>query len=159
MNKLRTQMKRRIRIMQRNDVIASHGNDVGSAAADHALQRAEEYCEAERQRIEAVNQPKINALKAGMTFLMRREEDLQGRIRHAPPAGDTRNRRRKSLFYWTTCSILWLVSIALAVFTLAPYRLGWVTTLICAGIALAAPFGLDELLERFHHPWLSKGIT
>jgi hypothetical protein len=39
----------------------SVGGQLGCEAVGHALRRAEDYCDAERQPIEAANQPKINA--------------------------------------------------------------------------------------------------
>jgi hypothetical protein len=136
----------------------SVGGQVGYEAADHALQRAQDYCDSERQHIEAANQPKILALRAEMSFLMDLESDLKGRIHRAPPAGDLRSRRRKSQYYWAAALAFWVVGVAFAIITLDPYRLGWASVFVCAGIALAAPYGLDRLLERCDNPRLIKAI-
>lgn len=137
----------------------SVGGQVGCEAADYALQRAQDFCDAEQQRIEAANQPKIMSLRAQGSFLENEERELKERIRRAPPPGDFRSRQRKSRFFWTMFIILWAVGVALAVLTLHPYRLGWASAFVCVGIALAAPFGLDRLLEHCEHPYLIKTIT
>ena len=137
----------------------SVGGQVGYEAADHGLQRAREYCDSERQHIEASNQPKITALRAEMTFLLNREASLKERIRSAPPAGDIRSRRRRSRYYWAAALIFWVVGVAFAIITLDPYRLGWASVFLCIGIALAAPYGLDRLLEHCGHPRLVKTIA
>jgi hypothetical protein len=136
----------------------SVGGQVGYEAADHALHRAQEYCDSERQHIEAANQPKIIALRGQMSFLGDRESELKERIRRAPPAGDFRSRRRKSRYYLAVFAVLWVVGVALAVLTLDVYRLGWVSYFICTGIALVFPFLLDELLKSFDYPFVVKGI-
>lgn len=145
--------------MQTEHGTESVGGQVAYEAADHTLHRAQEYCDSERQHIEAANQPRIMALRAQMSFLVDRESNLRERIRHAPPAGDFRSRQRKSRYYWTVFVVLWVVGVAFAVLTLDVYRLGWVSYFICMGIALVFPFLLDELLKRFDHHYVAKAIT
>ena len=45
------------------------GKDVGYEAVNHVVEGAKKYCECERTRIEAVNQPEIFALRAELALL------------------------------------------------------------------------------------------
>ena len=57
------------------------GSQLGNEAAEHIAQRADDFCEFERQRIELTNQPQINALNVEGNRLSKRERQIEERLR------------------------------------------------------------------------------
>jgi len=135
------------------------GKLVGSEAVAHVVQRAEDYCECEKRRIEVANQPKILALRAEMSLLLEREQDLKERIRRAPPPGDLSSRRRRSRYYWAVALFLGIAGFFFSLLAFDPYRLGWKSYLYCVGIAVVCPFCVDKFLESWSNPKLIKALA
>lgn len=123
------------------------GEEIGGAATQHGEQRAAEYCSAERRRLDLKNQPRVRALTARIAALRDVEQDILHRIALAPPAGDESTRRRKARFYRIVFAVLFAAGIALAVVTLQPYRLGWISWVLSGGVAIALAFLVDRALE------------
>jgi len=125
------------------------GRVIGDEAADHVERRATDYCTSERRRIETVNQPKIDALRATIALLRDEERALEERIHHAPPPGEEHARRRKARFYWAMAALLIVAGFVFAVLAFEPYRLGWKAWLYCAGVAAVTPFLAEAVLDRW----------
>ena len=135
------------------------GQQFGHEAVEHVLQRAEDYCECEKQRIEVANQPKILALRAEMSLLVERERDLKERVRQAPPPGDLCSRRRRSRYYWAVTLFLGIAGFFFSLLAFDPYQLGWKSYLYCVGIAVVSPFCVDKFLESWGNPRLIKALA
>src|SRR2546428_12058127 len=73
-------------------------SDLCSAAVEEMDDRAGRYCSAERQRLEAANQPKIAAAKQDLTMVECGLERITRETSKLPPEGDLRKRRRIALF-------------------------------------------------------------
>jgi hypothetical protein len=125
------------------------GRVIGDEAADHAERCATNYCTSERLRIETVNQPKIDALRATIALLQDVAEAIEKRIRHAPPAGDEHARRGRARFYWAMAALLIVAGFVFSILAFEPYRLGWKAWLYCAGIAAVTPFLTEAVLDRW----------
>jgi MFS family permease len=145
--------------MNREPELTEIGSRLGSEAAEHIAQRAEDYCECERQRIELSNQAKINALHVEGSRLIKLERQIEDRLRHAPPAGDSRGRRRKAYFYWFTGIVLAIAAFFFSLIAFAPYRLGWFGDLYCLGVALVTPFSIEVFLDAWKSERLFKAIV
>jgi hypothetical protein len=135
------------------------GSRLGSEAAEHIAQRVEDYCECERQRIELSNQARINALHVEGSRLIKLEHQIEDRLRHAPPAGDSRGRKRKAYFYWFTGIVLAIAAFFFSLIAFAPYRLGWFGDLYCLGVALVTPFAIEVFLDTWKSEKLFKTIV
>ena len=135
------------------------GSQIGNAAVDHVAQRAEDYCECERQRIELTNRARINALHVEGARLTKDGRQLEERLRLAPPPGDARSRKLKARYQWVIGGILGVAAFFFSLIAFAPYRLGWPGYLYCLGIALITPFALEEFLEAWKSEKLFKGIV
>ena len=135
------------------------GQRFGHEAVQHVLQRAEDYCACEQRRIDVANQPKINALKAGMELLIEREGEVKERIRRAPPLGDLRNRQRKGRYYWAVTLFLGVAGFFFSLLAFDPYRLGWKSYLYCVGIAVVAPSCVDKFLESWGDQKLIRALS
>lgn len=132
------------------------GHEIGTEAADHSERNAAEYCARERQRIELANQPKANALHAKIAMLQESAQDLEERIRKAPPPSEARERKRKMLFYWSVAGILSIAAFVFSVIAFDPFRLGWKAWLYCSGIAVVTPFLVEKILDLWASPRLVK---
>ena len=138
------------------------GGELGDEAFEHAEIHGEEYCAHERQRIEIENQPKIAALQAELALLQEEDEQLEERIRNAPPAGDARTRRQKRLFYWCLAGVLIAGGLAFTIYGLLPFRFGVLLWIIAGAIAILTPFSLDETIEAWENSQyarLSKAVV
>jgi hypothetical protein len=142
-----------------NPITERIGNQVGHEAVGNSVQRAEDYCECERQRIEVSNQPKILSLRAEMSILLEKEKDLKDRRRHAPPPGSLQARRRKSRFYWAVAIILAVAGFFFSLLAVDPYGFGWKGYLYCLGIAIIAPCATEQFLEKWGSPRIMKTLT
>ena len=116
------------------------GSQLGDEAFNHAEYNGEEYRIHERQRIDAVNQPKVLALRALLGMLEEDDDHLQQRIHAAPPPGDLRARRRKATMYWLIVAGLTIAAFVFSMLTFEPFRFGWKAWGYCLGIAIIVPF-------------------
>jgi hypothetical protein len=135
------------------------GSQLGSEAAEHIAQRADDFCECERQRIELLNEAQINALNFEGTRLTKRERQVEERMRLAVYSGEARNRKRRAYFYWCAGILLSIASFFFSLIAFGPYRLGWYGVLYCSGIAVAIPFGIEVFLETWKSDRLLKAIV
>ena len=117
------------------------------------------YCSAERQRIEAANQPKIAAAKQELAIVERKLEAITREICKLPPEGDLRNRRRTALFLFLLGLGLCTAGFAAAVYALDPIIPGIAKYGVALGMAVVLPFIVHVAIncwshsERFMH-WL-----
>jgi hypothetical protein len=135
------------------------GKQLGMESAEATITKVETYCEYEKQRIELTNQAKIVALKAEFSLLLDEERELRERLRHAPPRGDLRHRKRKSVYYWTVAFVLTAAALYFTLYTFEPFRMGSKAYLYCLGFAAAVPFLLGFALEKWNGGKLVKTIT
>jgi hypothetical protein len=135
------------------------GSQLGNAAVEHIAQRAEDYSERERQRIELLNEARINALRIEGAHLTWCAHRLEKRLQDAELAGNARRDRRKEWYYWTVAGILSLAAFFFSIIALQPYRLGWTGYLYCLGIALATPFGVEEFLQAWRDERVLKAVV
>ena len=80
-------------------------------------------------------------------------------MRHAPPPGDLRSRRRKSAYYWGVTIILTIAAFVFSLLSFDPFRVGWKGYLYCLGIAIVTPFLLEQFLEKWNAERLFKGLA
>ncbi len=135
------------------------GGKLGTAGADHLIERAEAVCECESLRIELVNQPEIAVKQAGFAVLLGRERELKVRLYHAEPPGETRARRHRIILCWSVASLLILAGFVLSLLTLEPYRLGLKGVFYCVGIAVVAPFLVERTLDTLASKRLLQVLT
>jgi hypothetical protein len=134
----------------------SVGEQLGVEGVGSVVSKVEAYCAHEEQRIELTNQPRILALRQEGSLLLAEERDLAERLRHAPPPGDLRSRRRKAAYYWAVTIILTLAAFVFSLLSFDPFRLGWKAYLYCLGIAVVTPFLLEQFLEKWNAERLFK---
>jgi len=135
------------------------GQQLGMESAEATITKVEAYCEYEKQRIELTNHAKIVALKAEFSLLLDEERELRQRLRHAPPPGDLRHRKRKAVYYWTVAFVLTAAALYFTLYTFEPFRMGPKAYLYCLGFAAAVPFLLGFALEKWNGGKLVKTIT
>jgi hypothetical protein len=145
--------------MNHENEIIDVGSQLGNEAAGHIAQRAEDYCEYERRRIELSNEAQINALNVEGTRLTKRERQVEERIRVAAHSSDNRSRKRKAYFYWLTGILFGIAAFFFSLIALGPYRLGWYGVLYCLGIAVATPFGIEVFLDAWKSEKLLKALV
>ena len=126
----------------------SIGEQLGVEGVGSVVSKVEAYCAYEEQRIELTNQPRIVALRQEGSLLLEEERGLAERLRHAPPPGDLRSRRRKSAYYWGVTIILTIAAFVFSLLSFDPFRVGWKGYLYCLGIAIVTPFLLEQFLEK-----------
>jgi hypothetical protein len=135
------------------------GEEFGRKAMQEAIAKAEAYCNHETQRIALQCQSRIAALQAELARLSDAEQTLQQRLHRALPAGDAKDRKRKTTYYWIVTLALTVAGFFFSLLAFAPYQLGWKSYLYCAGIALIAPFCVDKFLETWSSPRLMKMLA
>jgi hypothetical protein len=135
------------------------GQQLGVESAEATITKVEAYCGYEKQRIELANRAKIVALKAEFSVLLDEERELRERLRHAPPPGDLRLRKRKAAYYWVAALVLTAAALYFTLYTFEPFRMGSAAYLYCLGIAAAAPFVLGLALEKWNGGTLVKTLT
>lgn len=131
------------------------GQTLGIESVGSAVEKVEEYCTYEEERLTLVNEPKILSLRAQIAVLQDEERTLEERLKNAQPPGDIRNRRRKAIYYWTVTILLAVAAFVFSLLAFDPFRLGWKSYLYCLGIAIVTPFLIEEAIER----WNVKGIV
>jgi hypothetical protein len=135
------------------------GEQLGVEGVGSVVSKVEAYCAYEEQRIELTNQPRIVALRQEGSLLLEEERDLMERLRHAPPPGNLRSRRRKSAYYWGVTIILTVAAFVFSLLAFDPFRVGWKGYLYCLGIAIVTPFLLEQFLEKWNAERLFKGLA
>lgn len=141
---------------ENNDDTKRIGEELGMEAAMHVERHGEQFCAAERQRIETVNRPKIMALRAKLAVLREDEQNLQERIYKAPPEGDLRSRRRRAFLLYAITVLLTIAAFTFSLLAFDPFRLGWKAWLYCLGIAIVTPFLVDLTLGCWASPRFTK---
>jgi hypothetical protein len=137
----------------------SIGEQLGIEGVGSVVSKVEAYCAYEEQRIELTNQPRIVALRLEGSLLLEEEKDLMERLRHAPPPGDIRSRRRKSAYYWGVTIILTIAAFVFSLLSFDPFRVGWKGYLYCLGIAIVTPFLLEQFLEKWNAERILKSVA
>jgi hypothetical protein len=137
----------------------SIGEQLGVEGVGSVVSKVEAYCAYEEQRIELTNQPRIVALRQEGSLLLEEERDLTERLRHTPPPGDLRSRRRKSAYYGGVTVILTIAAFVFSLLSFDPFRVGWKGYLYCLGIAVVTPFLLEQFLEKWNAERLFKGLA
>jgi hypothetical protein len=132
---------------------------LGADGVNGVVTKGEQYCAHEERRIALENHAPIVALRAELSLLVDEERRLKDLLRNAPPPGDLRHLRRKKIFYWAVAVILTVTGFCLAVYTFAPFRLGWPGYLFCTGIATVVPFLVEKLLEDRRFEVVVKVLT
>jgi hypothetical protein len=135
------------------------GEQLAQEAVAHVFDHADNYCARERERISAVNEPKIIAIDKELASLKEEETALQERIHRAPPIGEIRTRRRKARYYWAITALLAIAGFFFSLLAFDPYRLGWKSYLYCVGIAVVTPFCVEKFLETWSNPKLMKALA
>jgi len=120
---------------------------LGMEGVDNLVANAERVCTYEQQRIELTNQSMIVRLQGEYNLLVAEGQRIEEKLHTAPPSGDLRRLRRRAIYSWSVTVFLTVAGFALSLMTLAPFRLGWVSWLYCAGIAIVTPYLVDRLLE------------
>ena len=123
------------------------GEELGQEAFEHAQIHGEDYCLRERQRIEVANEPATFALRARIALRQAEGDELEERIRNAPPEGDVRTRRNRARSYKTVAAILLVGIFLFTVMALQPFRIGRKVWGLVLAFAIATPFLCDEALE------------
>src|ERR1700735_4041607 len=134
------------RVLDAEDI----GEQLGIEGVGSVVSKVEAYCAYEEERIELTNQPRIFALRQEGSLLLEEERSLTERLRHAPPPGDLRSRRRKAAYYWGVTIVLTLAAFVFSMLSFDPFRLGWKAYLYSLGIAIVTPFLLERLLEEWN---------
>jgi hypothetical protein len=137
----------------------SIGEQLGVEGVGRVVSKVEAYCAYEEQRIELTNQPRIVALRQEGSLLLEEERHLTERLRHAPPPGDLRSRRRRAAYYWGVTIILTIAAFVFSLLSFDPFRVGWKGYLYCVGIAIVTPFLLEQFLEKWNAERLFKGLA
>ncbi|MFZ0320580.1 MAG: hypothetical protein WAL56_15765 [Candidatus Sulfotelmatobacter sp.] len=135
------------------------GEQLGVEGVGSVVSKVEAYCAYEEQRIGLTNQPRILALRQEGSFLLEEERELTDRLRHAPPPGDIRSRRKRTVYYWGITVVLTIAAFVFSVLCFEPFRVGWKGYLYCLGIAVVTPFLLEQFLEKWNAERLFKGIA
>jgi hypothetical protein len=139
--------------------ILNVGSQLGNEAAEHIAQRADEYCECERQRIELSNEAQINVLHLEGARLTKRERQVEERIRYTAHPGDIQSKKRKAFFYWSTGLLLTVAAFFFSLIAFGPFRLRWYGVLYCLGIAIATPFAIEVFLDAWKSEKLVKAVV
>jgi len=145
--------------MQEEQNTQEIGRQLGFEGVENAVGHGERFSEYERQRIELTNRAPIIALQANIALLRERELALKEKLRHAPPPGDLRARRRKALYYWAVTAVLTVAGFFFSLLAFDPYRLGWKSGLYCTGIAIVTPFCVEKFLDTWGHAKLVKTLA
>jgi hypothetical protein len=137
----------------------SIGEQLGVEGVGNVVSKVEAYCTYEEQRIELTNQPRILGLRQEGSFLLEEERNLVERLRHAPPLGDLRSRRRRAAYYWGVTIILTIAAFVFSLLAFDPFRVGWKSYLYCLGIAIVTPFLLEQFLEKWNAERILKSVA
>jgi hypothetical protein len=126
----------------------SVAEQVGRQGIDKLVTDAERVCVHEQRRIALENEPAIVRLTGEGAILAAEERRIADRLTLAPPPGDLRCLRWKRVYYWVLVALLAATGFFSTLLSFAPFRLGWMSWLVSAGIAMLTPFLVDHLLEN-----------
>jgi hypothetical protein len=127
--------------------------EVGGQGIEKLVADAERICIHEQRRIALENEPFIVRLQAEGATLVAEEGRVADRLALAPPPGGRRRLFWRRIYYWAIVALLAVTGFFSIELSLAPFRLGWMSWLISAGIAALTPFLIDRFLE---HPGMEK---
>jgi hypothetical protein len=137
----------------------SVAEQVGSQGVEKLVTDAERICVHEQRRIALVNEPEIVRLQAEGTILVTEERRLADRLALAPPPGAPRCLRWKRVYYWGLALLLAVTGFFNTLLAFAPFRLGWISFPLSAGIAMLAPFLVDLAIEKLAVENVLKVLT
>ena len=126
-------------------------SDLCSAAVEEMDDRAGRVCSAERQRLEAANQPKIAAAKQDLAMVECELERITRETSKLPPEGDLRKRRRTALFPFAFGVGLCSAGFAAATYALDPFMPGATKYFVALGMAVVLPYCVHEAINRWSH--------
>ncbi len=132
-----------------NELI-DEGGRLGTEAANYVERTGEKFVVHECERIALVNEPQIRELAAEGQDLTERRASLQETLRGMAPPEDLQGKRRRKAYYAVVGILLILTGFAFTVVGFEPFRLGMIGALYCLGIALVAPFTVDEFLAAWN---------
>ena len=136
-----------------------NGETLGRESVDGVIAKMERYCECERHNIELRNQGPVAMLRAELSLLFTRKQDLEQKLREAPPVGDLRGRRRRARCYWAVAALLTVAGLYFTALTFDPFRLGNKAYVYCLGIAVTVAFLGDLFLVTWGKEKLVKTIV
>lgn len=139
---------------------AANGNGHTHVPGDYATKLANEgignlndnagrVCRNERERIEAANQPAIAAAKTEFVTVEREMRHFAEEIAKLPPEGELRSRRRRALGEFVIALLFFIGGFASALMALDPFALGYKKYLLAVALAIAVPYAVDMVLERW----------
>jgi hypothetical protein len=133
--------------------------EVGGQGVEKLVRDAVRICTWEQQRIALENGPAIVRLQAEGMILVAEERRLSETLALAPPPGDRRRLFWRRIYYWAVVVLLSVTGFFATQLSFAPFRLGWMSWLISAGMAALTPFLIDRLLEHPRMEPLLKVLT
>jgi hypothetical protein len=125
------------------------GHELGQDGIDRLVEQVEAVCVHERQKIELTNEPEIVRLRMEFASWCEEEKRISDELRLAPPPGDRRSRRIEAWMSGGFAILLTLAGFFFSLLALEPFRLGWERYLICAGIAVLCPYGIQRCLKEW----------
>lgn len=144
--------------MNGNESKVEIGSTLGHEAVDQVAHYAAGICEHECERIKLTSEAQINQLNVEGTELSRIKQNLEERLRFAPPVGSIRLQRTKIAYSILTAGILIVGGFGLAVVSLNPFRLRPTALLLCVGSALGVAFLTELALEAWEHPTVLRMV-
>src|SRR6266849_8663981 len=106
-------------------------------------------CRNERERIEAANRPATAAARAELETVERELRQVTEEVAKLPPEGDLRSRRRRALGEFAIALLFFIGGFASALVALDPFALGYKKYFLAIALAIAVPYAVDMMLERF----------
>ncbi len=137
--------------------IEDMGDAFGVECSESIMKHAEAWCAHETRRIALVNEARIVALKTECVSLLKAERELEAALTNAP--NGTRGKRLRTWFSSSVTLLLTLAGLAFSLIAFAPFRLGGVQYLYCAGIAILLPYLMEKLLSVWSSGKLLKSLV
>lgn len=139
---------------------ATNGNGHAHVPGDYATTLANEgignlndnagrVCRNERERIEAANQPASAAARAELGTIERDLRQVAEEVAKLPPEGELRSRRRRAFGEFAIALLFFIGGFASALMALDPFALGYKKYFLAIALAIAVPYSVDMMLERF----------
>ncbi len=138
---------------------ADIGSQLGEESVASVVEKMEQFCSFEQQRLALVNESAILRLKAELSMLLEEQSDLEQKMRFAPPTGDRQRNRRRKFYAWMLGVLLIVAGFIFTILTFEPFRLGWKGWLYSLGIAVVTPFLVERLLDEKRMESLVKTLT
>jgi hypothetical protein len=121
---------------------------LGTAAAERAAQQLDLICAREKDRIQRINEPEINASKLRLGFLRREWGTLLDTLSQLPMSPLSLQRRR--LYFFALAALLSLAGLVAAHFALSPFGMGYETWVFSSGLAVVGGFWTHVIIEKYH---------